>query len=277
MYGTTLFLLCVDRHSSWTIARPTQKEGLTGEKAAQLLLDGSWGEMGVPGIITSDQGPQFASQWWETMCQRLGIRQVFSQAHRPQANGRAEVAGRVLQDILRKLALDNRVNWVEALPRALRIHHDTVDPIMGITPYQAMFGRERNLGGLPLTNKRECREASEFFDHMAEVDYLVALAFNEAHKEMARIVNARRTSRPPYAIGDWVFVRRPKGVGGHKLQTWWRGPYKVISRKGADSYIIRESMTGPLEVHADQLKLCIWEELTDQGVPLSYPKPDSQR
>ena len=31
------FLLCVDRFTEWMIARPTRKEGLTGEKAAMLL------------------------------------------------------------------------------------------------------------------------------------------------------------------------------------------------------------------------------------------------
>ena len=88
------------------------------------------------------------------MCQRLGIRQAFSQAHRPQANGRAEVAGRVIKDIMTKLAQTERLNWVEALPRVLRIRHDTYDPVMGMSPYQVMFGRERSLGGWYLTPSR---------------------------------------------------------------------------------------------------------------------------
>jgi len=45
-------LLCVDRTSGWIIARPTTKLGLTGEKAAHLFLDSSWGEMAVPSLIT---------------------------------------------------------------------------------------------------------------------------------------------------------------------------------------------------------------------------------
>ena len=121
------YLLMVDRITNWMMARPSLKLGLTGEKAAHLMLDGSWGELGVPITVTSDQGSQFVSQWWLTICSRLGVRSAFSQAHRPQANGRAEVCGRILQTALRKLHLENRVNWVEALPRALRTHHDTVN------------------------------------------------------------------------------------------------------------------------------------------------------
>ncbi len=74
------------------IAQPTLKKGLTAEKCAHLQLDGGWTQIGVPTTITSDQGPQFVGQWFQTICGRLGIREAFSQAYQPQANGRAEVA-----------------------------------------------------------------------------------------------------------------------------------------------------------------------------------------
>ena len=143
------FLLCVDRHSGWMIAKPTREEGLTGEKAAHLLIDTSWGEMGLPSIVTSDKGSQFVYQWFATTCARLGIRQAFSQAYHHQANGRAEVGGRILKDTLRALLVGKGINWVEALPRALRIIHDTPDPTTGLTPYEILFGRPRSLATLP--------------------------------------------------------------------------------------------------------------------------------
>ena len=66
--------------------------------------EGQWLEtFGIPSVITSDQGSQFVGQWWRTLCARLGIRQAYSQAYRAQANGRAEVAGKTLIGLLRKL------------------------------------------------------------------------------------------------------------------------------------------------------------------------------
>jgi len=103
-------LLFVDRRSGWIFARPTTKLFLTGEKKDHLLLDSSWGEMAMPSLITSDQGPTFVSQWWRTMCSMLGVRQAFPQARRPQANGRAETAGKPLISILRKMNSDNPTN-----------------------------------------------------------------------------------------------------------------------------------------------------------------------
>ena len=38
-------LLCVDRATSWIIAKAVLGEGFTGEKAANLLMDSGWGEV----------------------------------------------------------------------------------------------------------------------------------------------------------------------------------------------------------------------------------------
>ena len=62
------FLLCVDRLTGCMVVRPTRKEGLTGEKAARLLWEGSCGELGVPTILTTDQDPRFVSSFFQTFC-----------------------------------------------------------------------------------------------------------------------------------------------------------------------------------------------------------------
>ena len=268
------YLMCVDRHTGWMVARPSDvrgaREEFTGEKAAHLLLDGSWGELGVPSIITCDLGAQFISQWWETMCSRLGIRQAFSQAHHHQANGRAEVAGRVLQDILQKMHAQTGVNWVGALPRALRIHHDSVDPTTGLRPYQAMFGRLRSMAGLPWSTG-ELETAQQYFDRMEETDKMVAKLREEAHQKWVENKNKTRKNRPPYQVGDYVLLLKPRGVGGTKTETRWTGPYPVVERSGRNSYKIKVNMGPPVDAHASQLKFCWWEEKGDHILDLCIP------
>ena len=156
-------------------------KGLTAEKWAHLLLDGGWTRFWVPSTITSDQGPQFVGQWFVTMCSRLGLRELFSQSHYPQANGRAEVAGQQLISLLRKLHAENEINWVEALPRALRHIHDRIVE-GGLSLYQILLGRERPLTGLPYSPEWESQEAQDYFDHIESVDQLVAAHFNKRHQ-----------------------------------------------------------------------------------------------
>ena len=52
-----------------------------------------------------------------------------------------------------------------------------------------------------------------------------------------------------------------------------RGQHRVEARVGDSSYTVKVTQKGPLEVHADQLKPCIWEELDDKWLPLEFPAP----
>ena len=55
-------IVWVDRFSGWVGAVPTTKEGLTAEKTAHLMLDQGFGIFGLPQVIYSDQGPNFAKK-----------------------------------------------------------------------------------------------------------------------------------------------------------------------------------------------------------------------
>ena len=153
----------------------------------------------MPAVITSDRGPQFRGQWWRTMCARLGIRMAYSQSYRAQSNGRAERAGQSLIDALRKVHAEEAVPWVEALPRVLRVFHNTPGE-SGLSPFQILFGRERFEAGAPLEEERECEPAGQFFQRMEEVDETVARALNQLHaksrvKPMLNVQLHQRTSQ----------------------------------------------------------------------------------
>jgi len=129
----------VDRLSGWILARATQKRRLTAEKTASIMIDAGWDVFGIPETITSDQGPQFADNFFRTICARMGIRQAFSHAYRPQGNGRAEMAGKQLITLFRKL--NEESGRVEALPRALFTHR-RIPGETGLSPHQIVFGRD---------------------------------------------------------------------------------------------------------------------------------------
>lgn len=262
-------VLCVDRHSGWIIAIPTQKFGLTAEKLGHLMMDNGWNLFGVPSIITSDQGPQFSGAWWRTICGRLGIRTAYSQAHKPQSNGRAEVAGKQFYNILRKLHTEMHVNWVEALPRVLRIHNDTPNDT-GMTPYQILFGRDRNEAGIPYAAPNEAEDAKSFFKRMQKIDEKVAKVFSERHQQVADLYNKDKRDMQPFKPGDIVWVLRPPSMGGHKMETWWLGPAKVTQRVGKTSYKVLIKPNVEWDCHREWMKPYIPDQVMGTGVPLFY-------
>ena len=269
-------LVCVDRHSGWIIARPCTKVGLTAEKAAHLMLDGGWEVFGVPSVITSDQGPQFAGQWWKTMCARLGIRQAYSQAYRPQSNGRAEVAGKSLINALRKLAAQGLRNWVEVLPRALWAYHNLIGE-SGMSPFQIVFGRDRHEAGVPFPPPKECEDAMQFFDRMSQIDQTVSKVLEEQHLKTQRRLNTQRSEGQPYKRGDLVWVLRPRSSPQTtKLDTWWMGPAKILDRLSKSSYNVQLKPTMAVEVHDSHLKPFVEDECTGKSVELYHHLPTYQ-
>ena len=106
--------------SGWIVAAPCEMKGLTPEKAAQLILE-KWEIYGLPKVITSYEGQHFVGAWFQNMCARLGIRQAHAIAYRSQTNGRAEAAGKMLIHLLRKLNLEQELNFVEALQECSNI------------------------------------------------------------------------------------------------------------------------------------------------------------
>ena len=244
--------VCVDRHSGWIVAIPCQNKGLTGNSLAQAMLMHAWRPFGIPGKITSDQGSQFIGSWWQTMCAKLGIRQAFSQAYHHQANGRAEMAGQQIMEKLRKLNVEENLNWVEALPRVFDRYHD-IPGESGQSPYEILFGRERSLGNLPYKPSKECEDAENYFGRMKEIDEKVARILNDKHDRISKAVNAKRKEFPVFEVGQKVWYLRPEG-SGEKLDSRWIGPEIITARVGEHSYEIRIKPGMVVQAHASALK-----------------------
>ena len=90
----------------------------TTAKACADALFSSWvAWFGVPALITSDRGPEFAGSVWSQLCLLLGIKQLMTTAYHPQANGLVERFHRSLKNSLRaRLASDQ---WFWHLPLVL--------------------------------------------------------------------------------------------------------------------------------------------------------------
>ena len=74
---------------------------------------------------------------------------------------------------------------------------------------------------------------------MEGMDRVLAKTLNEALRSEQARVNAHRLPREHFEVDDWVWVLRPKAVGGNKMERWWNGPYRVTQRTGASSYQVR--------------------------------------
>ena len=198
----------------------------------------------------------------------------YAQAYRHQGNGRAEVAGRHIQTVLRKQNAEQRVNWVEALPAALRFHNHRVGKNR-YRPCQLVFGRDRPLAGLPWREAVECEEVQAFFDRVEHQRQEARKFMEKEHAGRARQLPENK-KRGPFKVGESVWVRRPTSVAGVKLDTYWIGPAKVMERVSTHGYKIQVRPGVLRDVHADQLKPCTVDLEMGNAVPLYYFKTATQ-
>ena len=147
------------------------------------------------------------SGWWRSLCAAHGVRVAYGQAYHHQANGRAEAAGQQIQRKLAKLVLDieeEKANWVELLPKALRLIHD-VPGETGLSPYEVVFGRHRPLAGIPYQPLREAPDAANFLEERARIHAKMAKLWNYMHQKRAETTNARRREPPALKVGSNVW------------------------------------------------------------------------
>ena len=126
-------LLCVFRLSGYLIAIPIPKphhedkdEGLMGKRGAHLVIERWVDRLGAPREMCSDRGPQFVSQYFQTLCSKIGARSTMCLAGRHQGSGKAKNTGKQLRRAVAKaLTLKKGTDWVEVRPTVVQAWHET--------------------------------------------------------------------------------------------------------------------------------------------------------
>ena len=62
-------------------------------------------------------------------------------------------------EVMRKMHSDQKINWVNALPRVLRLIHDTPGEA-GLSPYEIVFGKF--VAKVPYKPRRECEDTQNY-------------------------------------------------------------------------------------------------------------------
>ena len=143
---------------------------------------------------------------------------------------------------------------MEALPRALRLHHDVTGEA-GLSPYHIMFGRDRNPPGIIYTPERFCENSFQFFKRMEHIDQMISQELNSIHAKESKRRNSHKPLRETYKVDDIVWVLKPRDMASQsKILPRWDGPLQITARLGAHTYSVKDKKGTLLLVHVDQLK-----------------------
>ena len=207
----------VDRTTRWPEAVPLTST--TAADCAAALLQGWIQRFGLPGIITSDRGPQFTSALWAALCSLLSIKHTQTTAYHPQSNGLVERFHRRLKDALRARAAG--ADWFLHLPWVMLGIRTAWSEGSDFSPSEAVFGSQLVLPGQFLSTPES--PSPTFLQ-----DFQGLLAGRPPRPTSHHTTPSPTTLPEDLLLSRFVLVRRD--AVQPPLSPLYDGPYLVLER-----------------------------------------------
>lgn len=214
-YNKKQYVLVVDYLSRWIEVRHLPKT--TSEEVIKALKS-IFAQHGIPDIMMSDNGPQYASEEFKLFTKMYGFMHATSSPRYPQANGEAERSVQTVKNILKK----NDDPYLGLLAyRSTPLHN-------GLSPSQLLMGRHlRTTLPVPLkTLENPVDEAKKSLAKGREQEYRMKAAenYNRRHKTIAL---------PTLEKGDTVWIKDQNKHGNIVSLATNPRSYNVVTETGS--------------------------------------------
>ena len=150
----SMWLIVVDSYSQYPYVAETNS---TTAQSTIKLLTKIFVIEGLPQVMVTDNGPQFASLLFQKFCKENGIQHLRTAPFEPQSNGSAERFVRTFKTAMNKALASGSTKEV-ALQRLLISYRTTPTGISSKSPAEKLHGRQpRTLLAL-LLPKKHCKQ-----------------------------------------------------------------------------------------------------------------------
>lgn len=244
--GNRFILVMVDRFSKLTRAVPMKE--ITAVAVASAFIDVWVASYGIPDSTLTDNGPQFASVFFQGVLGLLGIEAKYTTPYHPQTNGQVERYNRTIMRQLRVYTAEHPKEWdryVSLLTTAYntQVHSSTGQaPLMFVSPRRLQtMGVERLPKLRPLKEKEDLGEGEDEDSQTAALRFVEDLKsiIPQVRKHLAKAQEAYKKTfdatvaekNKDLREGDWVFLAshtRKRSKLAHKSV----GPYMVLRTDG---------------------------------------------
>ena len=210
--------------------------------------------MGLPAVLTSDQGREFHNAVNKELMQTFGIDHRLTTPYHPQANGLDERFNQTLINTLSKFAQDNRNSWDVKLQEVIYAYNTSVQESTKHNPFEAMFGRMARLPVDFNAGQYDPDAALEEYcaaDEEDELDQLPKRRHMEeviktnilhAHAKQKQYYDQKHGAASCFGTGSVVLVKdfTRKHRRGGKLDYRWLGPFVITASLGKGLFQLKE-------------------------------------
>ena len=270
--------------SKYVWVRPLRKANQ--EEIAKHLEQDVFLKYGPPACILCDNGTQYASKRFQTMCNSYGIEIRYNFYYHAQVNP-AERYNRVIKTMMRSYIKDDHREWDQNLSFVCHAINTSRHEVTGFTPHKIMFQEEWVESGKLKGVRFKGSEIPDFADRnkalkddatRQKLRILVQDRLKQAYKKNEKYYNLRR--RPvTYLPGQQVYRKnfvQSKQVENfaEKLAPKYIGPFTVVKQVGYRGYLLKDAKghtDGPWHVeHLKGFAEVVWLGL-ERGDVMSTP------
>ena len=139
--GFSQILVMVDKFTKYVLLEACAAD-IDAKQTACIFTRRVVCEHGVPAVVISDRGPQFAAKVWTVILKSLGSRTALATTHHPQTDGQSERVIQTLTRVIRAYVRDQSSTWIEMLPLFQFALNNSASATTRLSPFQLMNGRD---------------------------------------------------------------------------------------------------------------------------------------
>ncbi|XP_057734463.1 uncharacterized protein LOC130949870 [Arachis stenosperma] len=190
-------IIGIDYYTKWIEAEPLAF--ITATQCRKFLWRQVITRFGIPEIVISDNGTQFADKKFREFLKRLCISHRFSSVEHPQTNGQVESANKIMVKGLKKRLDEAKGVWADELGSVLWSYRTTPQTATGETPFRLTYGTEavipveigdssprRTIGGNDEKAERDLTDEVRSIAHLRELALKQRVSLRYNHEVIRR-------------------------------------------------------------------------------------------
>jgi len=239
--GNAYIIVAIDHFTKYVEAAATVTcDALT---TAQFLFNTIVCRYGMVESILTDQGANFESKLFKHLCELIGSKKIRTSTYHPEGNGKTERVNKTVKPCLAKFVNDAHSDWDLFLSMAIAAYNSSVHSTIGISPFEAMFGRTPVLvadviAKNKLPSNTRLSDVSEFVVRLkrnaSRIHESILRHSVEAQARQKKNYDKHVRDRSEFAVGDLVKIDNPRHRIGHSkcFEAKFLGPFRVVETIG---------------------------------------------
>ena len=232
--GNKYILVIVDQFTKWVECYSIPSQNAV--EIARTLVEGFIVREGCPIQVHSDQGRQFESNLFQSLCDLLQISKTRTTPYHPSSNSQVERYNQTILAMIRCYLGGDQKNWDQNLQLIAGAIMSTRHRSTGFNPNMMLRGREISIHldlmlGTPSENGQP-RAPSEYVKHLRDILSKVHYQARE-NLQSAQLRQKKDNDcvifEIVYEVGDVAYLLDSTTTFGQssKLKSPWKGPYLV--------------------------------------------------